>query len=230
MKTRRLRPLAIFDIDGTIFRSSLLIELNAKLVQEGVFPEAATEEVSRVREAWLNRTGSYQSYIDTIVRLYLRDIKGKKVSDIEAVSKQVIAEQKHRVYVFTRELIKRLRRTHTLVIISFSPSEVVREFKRVYRFDLAQGIEYERTAGRYTGRLAPGTVIDKKQILLGLIRRHGLDLEGSVGVGDTETDADFFKLVGRPIAFNPNKKLYRIAKAAGWEIVVERKDVIYRIS
>jgi phosphoserine phosphatase len=37
------------------------------------------------------------------------------------------------------------------------------------------------------------------------------------------------ELVERPIAFNPNKKLCAHAKKKGWEIVVERKDVIYKL-
>ena len=32
------QPVAFFDIDGTLFRSSLLIELVEEMVQEGVFP------------------------------------------------------------------------------------------------------------------------------------------------------------------------------------------------
>jgi phosphoserine phosphatase len=50
-----------------------------------------------------------------------------------------------------------------------------------------------------------------------------------VGVGDTESDIPFLKLVDRPICFNPNRKLYAAAKRHGWKVVVERKDVIYKI-
>jgi phosphoserine phosphatase len=48
-------------------------------------------------------------------------------------------------------------------------------------------------------------------------------------VGDTEGDVAFLELVTEPIAFNPNKELYRHAKRMGWKVVVERKDVIYEI-
>ncbi|MBI2055454.1 MAG: hypothetical protein HYT42_01035 [Candidatus Sungbacteria bacterium] len=48
-------------------------------------------------------------------------------------------------------------------------------------------------------------------------------------MGDTESDVSFLKLVERPIAFNPSMKLYKYAKKRGWEVVVERKDVIYRL-
>ena len=223
------KPIAVFDIDGTIFRSSLLIELNALLVRNRIFPASATREVERVRQAWLNRKGSYQSYIDTIIRLYLRDIKGVHVTALRKIARELINEQKHRVYVFTRDLIKKLRKTHRLVIISHSPSEVVEEFKRQYRFDFAQGTRYERRGNIYTGRVEGGSVFDKKQILMELVERFHLTLRGSVGVGDTETDAEFLRLVERPIAFNPNKKLYRIARGEGFRIVLERKDMIYRL-
>jgi len=36
-------------------------------------------------------------------------------------------------------------------------------------------------------------------------------------------------MVKRLICFRPNKALYIYAKKVGWEIVVERKDVVYKI-
>ena len=57
-----------------------------------------------------------------------------------------------------------------------------------------------------------------------------LSLENSYGVGDSEGDIPFLTFVENPICFNPNKKLYDHAKKVGWQIVVERKDVIYIIN
>jgi phosphoserine phosphatase len=51
-----------------------------------------------------------------------------------------------------------------------------------------------------------------------------------VGVGDTDSDAKFLELTERSIAFNPNKNLKEIAEKRNWEIIVERKDVIYKIN
>jgi phosphoserine phosphatase len=36
--------------------------------------------------------------------------------------------------------------------------------------------------------------------------------------------------VGKPIAFNPNLHLAKIAKKRNWSIVVERKDAIYKLN
>ena len=45
MKPRAIK-LAIFDIDGTIFRSSLVIELSHALVDAKIFPLSAKKEIS----------------------------------------------------------------------------------------------------------------------------------------------------------------------------------------
>jgi len=68
---------------------------------------------------------------------------------------------------------------------------------------------------------------DKASILKRAVEREGLTLVGSVGVGDSESDIAFLKLVERPICFNPSSKLYKHAGLAKWKIVVERKDVVY---
>ena len=62
------------------------------------------------------------------------------------------------------------------------------------------------------------------------IAERGISLDGSIGIGDTESDASFLELVERPIAFNPNMNLKKIAQEKKWKIVVEKKDVIYEIN
>jgi HAD superfamily hydrolase (TIGR01490 family) len=223
------KPIAVFDIDGTIFRSSLLIELNAKLVAKGIFPERAKAKVLKIREAWLNRRGSYAEYIQVIIDLYEKDIAGISLAAIQKISHELIADQRQRVYVYTRDLIKKLRTTHTLIIISLSPLEVVREFQKVYHFHYVSGTEYLRKGARFVGGVSPAAVFDKKKILQAMITDHNLSLRGSIGVGDTESDIAFLQMMDRPIAFNPNRLLYAEAKKRGWNIAVERKDVIYEL-
>ena len=83
---------------------------------------------------------------------------------------------------------------------------------------------------RFTGRVLYEDIIaNKGKVLRRAVAKEGLTLAGSVGVGDTESDIAFLKMVERPFAFNPSMKLYRHAKKRGWEVVVERKDVIYRL-
>src|SRR3989338_4803431 len=57
------RRVAVFDIDGTVFRSSLLIELVERLIDKDIFPQEAREAYEAERRRWLDRKGDYDSYI-----------------------------------------------------------------------------------------------------------------------------------------------------------------------
>ena len=55
------------------------------------------------------------------------------------------------------------------------------------------------------------------------------DWSGSVGVGDSESDIPMLSTVERPIAFNPTRNLYEHAVEHAWPVVVERKNMIYKL-
>lgn len=223
--------IAVFDIDGTIFRSSLLIELMEALVLEKIIPRRAEDSWDKEYRAWLERRGPYQAYLDKVVVAKLRYLKGVSQFKVWEIAKKVIAFHKNRVYRFTRDLAEELKPNHWLLAISGSPYDIVQPFCREFGFDKVYGRILEVDGrSRFTGRVIYEDLIrDKKKILERALIKEGLTLRGSVGVGDTETDIPFLKMVERPIAFNPNEKLYRHAQRQGWEIVVERKDVIYKM-
>lgn len=225
------KKLAIFDIDGTIFRSSLVIELSHALVTAGVFPVAARKEISKEYLAWLNRKGSYEAYIDKVVKIYVKYIAGISFAKVDRVAKQVIAFQKDRVYRFTRDLIKKLKtQNYFLVAISGSPSYIVEKYAKAIGFNLFFGTELEVRGGKFTGKVKSlDSAFNKAKIVKDLVSNYRVDLKQSVAVGDTESDIAMLKLVGKPIAFNPNLGLARFAKKQKWKIVAERKDVIYNV-
>ena len=226
-----MRKTAIFDIDGTIFRSSLLIEITEALIQKGVFPVSARKVYARAFTKWLERRGPYENYINAVVKVFQKDLKGMKKSEFMAVSKKVVALHKNRVYRFTRDLVQDLKKkNYFLLAISNSPKMILDEFCRNLGFDKVYGRIFEADPrGRFTGvTLYSELVSDKAKILKRAVEKEKFTLIKSIGVGDTESDIPMLRLVARPICFNPNEKLYRHAKRAGWEIRVERKDVIYR--
>lgn len=175
---------------------------------------------------WVNRKGSYEDYINQVVKTFNKRIEGCLVKDVCKVSEIVIKEQKDKVYRFSRDLIQRLKKTHILVALSGSPLEIVKIFAKKWGFQIYFGTYYFSSQGKYSGEIKP-ILNDKGKIILDLKEKMGWSLKKSIGVGDTETDAKFLELVEKPICFNPNQKLYNLAKKFGWQVVVERKDVIY---
>lgn len=224
------KRVAIFDVDGTIFRSSLLIEFVETLIQEGIF-KAGTEKIyDKYYRNWLDRKDSYEKYINKVVEAFDKNLKGVRYDDFVKVARQVANFHKDRVYRYTRNLVDELKnKNYFLLAISNSPKIILDEFCKKLGFDKVYGRIYEiDEKEKFTGRtLYTDVISDKAKILQRAIAKENLILKGSIGVGDTESDVAFLKVVDRPVCFNPNKKLWDIARKSGWEIVVERKDVIY---
>jgi len=230
--TRKQRKLAVFDIDGTIFRSSLLIECVEALIAAGVFPDRARAVYAAAHRRWLDRQGAYEKYIAAVVAAFRRHIGGVAEAQFLPVVRKMVRAHRGRVYRYTRDLVATLgRRGYFLLAVSQSPKYLVDGFARELGFHKIYGRVLELDErGRFTGGALHEDVIDHKaQVLRRALEREGLTLRGSVGVGDTEADVGFLALVEYPICFNPNAALFRIARRRGWPVVVERKDVIHRI-
>lgn len=227
------QKIAIFDIDGTIFRKNLAFELLNELAWMNVFPHGVRDNLKHHYTSWLEHKGTYEQYRMALVELYERHIKGCKKADVEKASKMVVSFHQDRTYVFAEDLIRRLRKeNYHIIAISGSPIEIVKEYNEKHlHFEKVFGSLYEMDEkGVYTGKTGYEPTHDKGSVLKQYVYENNLTLEGSYGVGDTESDASFLDVVENPIAFNPNENLKSMAQKKGWRIVVEKKDVVYEIS
>ncbi len=225
--------VAFFDIDGTVFRSSLLVELVSELIKEEIFPAEAYDEYYSAYAAWRDREGTYEAYIAAVIDSYLKHIKGVHYGTFADVGKRVVSVQQKRVYRYTRDLIKSLQaEDYHLIAISQSPKTVLDEFCRQYGFDKVYGRMYEiGPQDRFTGEVVDEQIIENKaNIVERVFARHPeLTRAGSLAIGDSDGDVPLLSQVERPICFNPNLALYDHARKHGWPVVVERKDVIYEL-
>lgn len=228
-----MQPVAFFDIDGTVFRSSLLIEIVDKLIEESVFPQQAREMVEPAMLTWRSREGTYEQYIEAVVKTFMEHIKGVHYGEFADLGRRVVAVQSKHVYRYTRDLINTLKKDgYYIVAISQSPKTILDEFCSQHGFDKVYGRYYEiGPQDRFTGVVTDEHLIQNKANIAKRVfdRNPDLSQERSIAVGDTEGDIPLLEFVSEPICFNPNKSLYDFAKRMGWKVVVERKDVIYHL-
>jgi len=226
------QPLAVFDVDGTLFRRGLLPELTRKLVDEGVFSERVRKELSRDYYAWMERRGSYESYDNLVVELFQRELQGISLKELRRCARAEVEDHGRRLHLYTRELTQRLWEAgYFLLAISGSPEEILDIFLQPLGFHRAFGtILALDDEDRYTGERLSNPFEDKRRVLEEFLVETGMNVEGSVGVGDTLSDVGFLEVVETPIAFNPNRALFEAALERRWPLVVERKDVIYNLS
>ncbi len=233
MAAKKKEKIAILDIDGTIFRKNLHFELINQLTWMKVFPAEARNKLTNIYTGWLEHQGQYEDYRKALVTLYSQYIRGCSQKDVLEASKMLVPFHAKRTYIYAERLIKKLREeNYHLLVISGSPIEVVEEYNRQYlKFDAAFGSVYTvDEEGNYTGEASFEPSRNKGALVEQYLYEHKLSLKDSYGIGDTESDITFLKLVEHPIAFNPNQNLKEAAEQNGWKIIVEKKDVIYEIS
>ena len=224
--------VAFFDVDGTVFRSSLLIELVEALIAAKTFPTEAVDVYDDQERNWRNRQGTYQDYIMAVVACYKEYIKGVHYGEVADIGRQVVATHTNIVYRYTRDLLKELKeKDYYIVAISHSPKAILDEFCRSHGFDKVYGRIYEiGPTDRFTGVVTDEHLIQNKaNIVHRVLESCNDEFETTLAVGDTESDIPMLEAVAEPICFNPNQALFDHAKRVGWKTMVERKDVIYTI-
>jgi HAD superfamily hydrolase (TIGR01490 family) len=226
-----MKKLAVFDIDGTIFRWTFIAQLMEELTKKEIFSPELIKKTEKVYFAWKDRKGTWNDYINTVVKVTNFGLKGKSEVEVDEVINEIIEYKKDNVYVFTRDLIKKLKQDgYFLLAISASPIKIVSKFTNFLGFDDYFGTIYEIKDGKYTGEELNEVVFNKHEVLSQFLKEHKeITLKDSVGVGDSKSDASFLEMVEKPIAFNPDQDLATLAKEKNWRIVVERKNVVYDI-
>lgn len=228
-----MRPVAFFDIDGTLFRSSLLIELVETFVKEGIFLPEVAHEYQAAQSAWERREGTYEAYIAAIISAFLGNLKGVHYGALADVGRVLVRRRSKYVYRYTRDRIAELKAEgYFLVAISQSPKTILDEFCAGYGFDKVYGRMYEiGPSDCFTGVVLDEHLIENKANIVKRVfeRNPELTPKHSVAIGDTDGDIPLLESVDFPTCFNPNQALYVYAKHQGWPVVVERKDVIYQL-
>ena len=225
------RKFAVFDIDGTLFRWQLFHELVFELSSMGLFPADVSERLEQAFLEWRGLHATWHEYESEVIHAVQGSITTIKPSQLELAAEHVVAKSGHKVYAYTSKLASDLKaQGFMLIALSGSQQEIVELFAKRHGFDYYIGLLHERTDGdAYSGNFERFVVDKKGEILREFIEEHGLTLEGSYAIGDSESDAPMLELVEHPIAFNPSSELVVIAQKRHWPIVLERKDMAYRI-
>lgn len=221
----------MFDVDGTLVRWQLYHAVVDKLAKAGHLGVDAHETLHQARMKWKRRERGYSfsDYERVLIQTYEDSVTKLSTDTLSSAVQEVIGEYKDQVYTYTRDLIAELKAEgYTLLAISGSHEELVSEIARHYGFDDWIGTRYERTGSGYTGQKTVASH-DKESALNSLVSKHNLSWHESYAVGDSASDAPMLRLATHAIAFNPDQSLYDIATEAGWDIVIERKNVIYKL-
>lgn len=226
-----MNKFAVFDIDGTLIRWQLYHAIVQELAARGHLGSDALDTINRSRKVWKHRTHSesFREYEGVLITTYLEGIAGLDVSEYKSVVNSVFEEYRDQVYTYTRDLVHELKQQgYMLFAISGSQQEIIERLAAYYGFDDVVGGKFEQVNGVFTGTFE--TAFNRKgEVLASLVSKHGVTYDGSIGVGDSESDIAMLEMTERPIAFNPSRGFCDEAKRRKWPIIIERKNVVYKL-
>ncbi len=230
---------AFFDIDGTLYRDSLMIEHFKKLVKyEVIDPSNWHDHVKHTYREWLERVGEYDDYMLELAEIYINSLKGLHKDKLEFIVDQVINLKGDIVYSFTRDrILMHQQMGHKIFFISGSPEHLVSKMSKKYEvFDFKGTLYKVDDKGYFTGEVVPMWDSKNKAIAIqDFVDKYHIDLDKSYAYGDTNGDLSMLRRVGNPIAFNPTRELLNSIRKdpivkEKVTIIIERKDVIYKLS
>ena len=150
MKEKKIA--AFFDIDGTLYRDSLMTEHFKKLIKYEVVDEKYW--LNGVKDSYINwdkRFEDYDNYLFGVSEAYVQAITGLHKKYIDFATEQVMKLKADRVYKFTRDIIEDEKFTGEVVPMwdADSKNKAIDRLVEEHNIDLDQSFAYGDTNGDY---------------------------------------------------------------------------------
>jgi HAD superfamily hydrolase (TIGR01490 family) len=212
---------AFFDLDKTLIEGSSAIHFWRAAYRQGLMTRTQL-----AKDLWANiqfrMKGSTDAGTDELRARILEAIAGTRVRDLERLGHEVLAGVLPRVYPeVLREAYEHQDAGRKVFIVTAASSEMAELMAHVLAFDGGIGTRSEVRDGVYTGKPeGPFTYREgKAQAIRERAAEEGIDLAESYAYSDSESDLPMLRVVGHPVAVNPDAALERVAREEGWRIM-----------
>ncbi|MDD3094637.1 MAG: haloacid dehalogenase-like hydrolase [Candidatus Marinimicrobia bacterium] len=213
--------ICIFDIDNTLYRSSTVRSFLPYALREGAFP--------------LKFFLALPFYL---LRFFFRGVTpallGKQFPLMQGISEQQMKAAAKITYqkkirpgldtVLLKEIEMQRKAGNKILLASSSFYPVIEPLLKELAPDavIATDIDFEN--GRSSGiiRALPPFREGKKLRVLQYLESVGTSPDSCTFFTDHHDDLPLLNIIGRPIATNPTRRLRRIARERGWEILDTR--------
>ena len=210
---------AFFDLDRTLMAGSSAFQFGRAAYRAGLVSRGrlVADTVENVR---FRLRGSTDAGTDALRERLSELLTGVEVRDLQRLAPDVLSGVLPRLYPRMLALAWSHQDAGRPIFICTAASQEMADLVAiVLTFDGAVGSVAEVVDGRYTGRAGgPFTYREgKAEAIRGLAAREGIDLRASWAYSDSESDLPMLRLVGHPVAVNPDAALARVAREEGWE-------------
>jgi HAD superfamily hydrolase (TIGR01490 family) len=215
------RGAAFFDLDKTLIEGSSAIHFARASYRAGVMSRRQL-----AKDLWANvkyrLQGSTDEGTEMLRNRVLDAIAGQRVADLARLTPDMLAGVLPRAYPqMLKEAWAHQDAGRPAYIVTAASQEMADMMAHVLIFDGGVGMRSEIVDGRYTGRPdGPFTYREgKAEAIREMAEWEGIDLAESYAYSDSESDLPMLRLVGNPVAVNPDTALLRVAREEGWRVI-----------
>lgn len=213
------RAAAFFDLDRTLVAGSSGFYWARAAMDAGMISRRRMASIvfENIR---FRMSGSTDESTDRVRAQIAAMIAGQRAVDLRRMMPEVLAGVLPRVYPqMLRLAYEHQDAGRPVFIATASSQEMASMLSHVLGFDGGIGARSEVVDGRFTGRDSDVFTYreGKAERIRALAGERGIDLAASYAYSDSESDLPMLRLVGHPVAVNPDAELARIAAEEGWE-------------
>lgn len=188
-----VKKLVCFDIDGTLIRNTNAVEYLCKLAGKGKEVAEIEEKENCVELNWIEA--------DYIKAEFMKGIQVRKIIELFDNHVSLIDN--------IDAVINRLKElNYDVILVTAGPKQVANVFNERYEFNSVYGSEYEEVNGVLTGKILTHLGDHGKlEVVEKYSMANRVSAKDVIAVGDSSSDIEVFKLVGKSIAINYSKSL-----------------------
>lgn len=218
--------LAIFDVDGTLFKGNLGIEFLKVLLAKQLFPPEIGAQIMQWYAKYKSGEVEKALAVDEIYKLYSQGMTGMSIDTATTVAAETFNNVKENIFPFAKTLVDQVvANGYTVILLSGSPVEMISEMANYLGIatDQISAGTLEIQDDKFTGKVIsyPGSAEQKISEITKLLEKLGIepDWSSSIAMGDNERDSLILSKVGKAYAFEPNDVLRDLATGNNWSIV-----------
>ncbi len=212
-----MTPAAFFDMDNTVLRIDTGMSWMRFLRRRGEL-----SALGMGRAIWWSVL--YKAAVldlETLAERLVADLEGDRERDmIEKCQVWYQQDVAHQVSPrAARAIAEHRRRGDRVVLLTGSTQFAAEVVGRALGIDHTLCTRLEVQDGRFTGRLAQLCFgVHKVRVAEAFAHRERIDLAGSSFYSDSYNDLPMLQRVGTAVAVNPDARLLRHARRAGWRV------------
>ena len=212
------RAAVFFDLDKTICAVPTEQFLTKHFLQNGIIGKV---DVLKILWGFLKyNLHLIPDYTIFRKQLILSIMQGMKVFDCEQAIQYTFENVlRSKIYPgIIEEIKKHQQQNRKIVIISTAINKIVEVFAKELKADYHYSTDIEVVENTFSGNII-GVVYHghtKREAVLAYCKQHNINPADCFAYGDYYEDRHMMEAVGNPVAINPDKKLYKVAKERNW--------------